>query len=201
MYRTRSGLILVFHGCDQSVLKKILSGEDLKVSRNKYDWLGHGIYFWDNSPERAFEDATFLKNNSIRSKTPISTPAVIGAVINLGICLDLLDYSNLKLLQFSNTVLESYNKPGYVLPKNRNVGNNEDLLLRERDCLVVEMLHEIINKNNLPAYDSVRGVFWKVRRYTKQPGFVKKIISRYAFETLTVLKGILCQERLMINLE
>jgi hypothetical protein len=44
MYSTRTGLVLGFHGCDQSIVDNILLGkENLKQSDNTYDWLGHGI--------------------------------------------------------------------------------------------------------------------------------------------------------------
>ena len=100
MYSTKTGLILGFHGCDESIINDILLGkEDLKQSNNTYDWLGHGIYFWENSPSRAVEFAKFLKNNPQRARTPIKTPSVIGAVIDLGYCLDFTDYSNLQLLK------------------------------------------------------------------------------------------------------
>ena len=42
MYVVRTGLILGFHGCDQSVMYNVVIGkENLKPSINKYDWLGH----------------------------------------------------------------------------------------------------------------------------------------------------------------
>jgi hypothetical protein len=85
MYTTRAGLVLGFHGCDKSVVEKVVSGkEHLKKSENAYDWLGHGIYFWENSPSRALEFATYLKDNPGYSKNPIKHPAVLGAVINSG---------------------------------------------------------------------------------------------------------------------
>jgi hypothetical protein len=41
MYKVRPGLVLGFHGCDQSVRNKVILGnEDLRLSINKYDWLG-----------------------------------------------------------------------------------------------------------------------------------------------------------------
>jgi len=46
MYSTKPGLILGFHGCDESVVEKVLKGnDDLITSKNEYDWLGNGIYF------------------------------------------------------------------------------------------------------------------------------------------------------------
>ncbi len=43
-----------FHGCDRSVLSSIINGKDsINNSENDYDWLGHGMYFWENNLERA----------------------------------------------------------------------------------------------------------------------------------------------------
>ena len=51
--------VLGYHGCDPAFAEKLLSGEvpinDWKPSTNDYDWLGHGIYFWEYAPERAFQ--------------------------------------------------------------------------------------------------------------------------------------------------
>jgi hypothetical protein len=39
-------LVLGYHGCDRSIMNDVLTGkQDLRVSRNDYDWLGNGIYF------------------------------------------------------------------------------------------------------------------------------------------------------------
>lgn len=106
MYSTRPGLILGFHGCDERLVSDVINGKSsLRNSTNKYDWLGHGVYMWDNSPSRAMEFAKWLKFNPGKSKRPIKNPAVIGAVINLGFCLDLLDYQNLSILKEAHTLL------------------------------------------------------------------------------------------------
>lgn len=92
MYSTRSGLVLGFHGCDESVATAVVNNhKNLKESNNKYDWLGHGIYFWEYSPDRAMEFAAFLKNNPSIANRTIKKPAIIGAVLDLGYCFDLLD--------------------------------------------------------------------------------------------------------------
>lgn len=37
-------------------MNDVLTGkQDLRVSRNDYDWLGNGIYFWEDSYQRAFQ--------------------------------------------------------------------------------------------------------------------------------------------------
>ena len=69
----------------------ILHGGSLKPSNNSYDWLGHGVYFWENNEQRAFQ---FAQEASKRTSSSIKEPFVIGAVIDLGYCLDLTDMSN-----------------------------------------------------------------------------------------------------------
>ena len=81
LYANRPNLTIGFHGCDQSVVDKVIAGkENLLASTNDYDWLGSGIYFWENNEERALEWAEIL---SKRPSSSIKTPAVIGAVIDL----------------------------------------------------------------------------------------------------------------------
>ena len=161
MYSTRSGLVLGFHGCDETVVQTVLNGRSfLRTSFNIYDWLGHGIYFWENSPSRAYEFAEYLMKYPGRSRGNITKPAVIGAVIDLGVCLDFLDYQNLQLLQLAYQFVTSTNN-NISVPKNRATCNSEDLLLKELDCTVIETVHALKKQTGQSAFDSVRGVFFE----------------------------------------
>ncbi len=92
MRTTLPQFVLGYHGCDQSLVKQLLSAEtQLKFSKNTYDWLGHAIYFWENAPFRAMEWAVECSKNPGITKGKIEKPAVIGAVIDLGNCLNLTD--------------------------------------------------------------------------------------------------------------
>src|SRR5438477_2600821 len=85
-----------YHGCDAAVAAKVLAGRvQLNPSNNPYDWLGQGIYFWEHGPQRAREWASEQAN---LSGAKIKEPSVLGARINLGECLDLLDTANTRLL-------------------------------------------------------------------------------------------------------
>lgn len=55
----RPGIIYGFHGCDRRTGEAVLAShvQHLRSSSNDYDWLGHGIYFWEASPERGLEFA------------------------------------------------------------------------------------------------------------------------------------------------
>ena len=82
LYANRPNLTIGFHGCDQSVVEKVVEGkENLLASTNDYDWLGNGVYFWENNEERALEWAIEM---SKRKNSRIKNPAVIGAIIDLG---------------------------------------------------------------------------------------------------------------------
>ena len=173
LYANRPNLTIGFHGCDQSVVDKVITGkENLLVSTNDYDWLGSGIYFWENNEERAYNWACEL---SKRSGSSIKSPAVIGAVIDLGYCFDLTDSTYLQELKDAYNFLVDYSKlTGQALPENKNIGSSTDLLLRKLDCMVIQMAHKIKRKANKHPYDSVRGVFWEGKQLYPNAGFAEK---------------------------
>jgi hypothetical protein len=152
VYKKLPNLILGFHGCHEDVHRAVVvQGESLKASDNSYDWLGNGIYFWEQNYERAYEWA----KNRYGSKA-----AVIGAVIDLGYCLNLTDSASadvlrqgFELLQFRCGLL------GNNLPQNRKSKKAKDVLLRDLDCAVIQQIHEFNNETNNQRFDSVRGIF------------------------------------------
>jgi len=166
------GLVIAYHGCDALIAERIVSGkEKLKGSKNLYDWLGHGQYFWENSPQRAFDWATELCERNTSSG--ISNPDVIGAVIDLGCCLNLMDIACIELVKYAYQDLVSsgaYDK----LPQNSNVGESNDLLLRYLDCAVIEYLHSISYPVFETKFDSVRGVFVEGNPIYPNAGFREK---------------------------
>jgi len=129
MYSTRPGLILAFHGCDKSVADKVISGhEQFRFSKNSYDWLGHGGYFWDSSPSRALEFAEYIKSSGEKSSQgAILNPAVMGAVLNLGFWEGNELYPNAGFRK-KNHIQICIRNPncikGYFLPRKINSGFN-----------------------------------------------------------------------------
>lgn len=161
MYDTLPSFVLGFHGCDRSVAERVFAGKThLRPSENEYDWLGHGIYFWENNPRRALDFARLLKRFPQRSRSVIRHPSVIGAVIDLGFCLNLLNSQFIGLAKRAFERLESLHRAaGTNLPLNSHVWGSRDLLLRPLDCAVIETAHSIRTEDGLPPFDSVRGVF------------------------------------------
>jgi hypothetical protein len=199
MYSTRTGLILGFHGCDQTVVDKVLNDKDsLQSSNNVYDWLGSGIYFWDNSPSRALSFAkTLQKLPYTNQNTKITKPAVLGAVLDLGFCLDLLDYENLKVLKLGHEILvQNSLTSGAIMPQNKSANGSKDLLHRELDCAVIQTLHKVREDNNQPAYDSLRGVFWEGKELYKKAGFKSKNHIQICIRNPNCIKGFFLPRKL-----
>jgi hypothetical protein len=107
--------ILGYHGCDQTAAEQLLSGTAFLPSTNQYDWLGRGVYFWEFGVDRAYRFA----EASLKRKNITASPAVVGVVLQLGQCFDLLD------TRFTHDLAQGFSaykkfakKKGLKLPKN-----------------------------------------------------------------------------------
>lgn len=193
MYSNLPNLILAFHGCDTETYEKVLyNHEALLPSNNPYDWLGNGIYLWENSLARAEEWAVMYckrYNKKNPDKTP-KKPAVIGTVINLGHCLDLTDYGSSEILKKGYEIL-SYELSllGKEMPLNRNVKENNDLLLRELDCAVIERIHQLNRELGRRNYDSVRGLFTEGKPVYQESGIMDKTHIQLCIINPNCIKG------------
>src|SRR6266568_4388688 len=119
-----SRLVLGYHGCTPEFADALIHGEvpisAWEYSANPYDWLGHGIYFWEFAPQRA--------------RAWSDQGGVVGAVIQLGTCLDLTDIDNTSLLAREfELVRKSFEQTGMPLPENK--GKRRDL-----DCLLLNKM-------------------------------------------------------------
>lgn len=193
MYSNLPNLIIGFHGCDMTTYKNVLyKHERLLASHNSYDWLGNGIYFWENSLDRAEEWAVSYCNR-YNKKHPAENqkePAVIGAVISLGHCLDLTDYGSAAILKTGYEILKlELSLIGKPLPVNKNPEGNRDLLLRELDCAVIERIHQYNRENNVRAYDSVRGVFIEGNPVYEDSGIMEKTHTQLCIINPNCIKG------------
>lgn len=186
MYPSKPGLIIGFHGCEEAIRNDIVSGSRmLKASRNKHDWLGAGFYFWESNYERAIDFAC-----NPPGKIKFESPSVLGAIIDLRFCLDLLNTADLKLIKQSyNTLAFSAEALGQELPINRPVKDNKDLLLRELDCAVIERLHYERMENGLKPFDSVRGVFVEGEELYPCAGFNDKNHIQICIRNPNCIKG------------
>lgn len=187
MYSSLPNFVLGFHGCDLEIGNNVVAGKDrLTQSENDYDWLGHGIYFWENNPQRALEYATTLKENPKRTLGKVNTPAVLGAIIDLGYCLDLFEASSLILVKKSYELLCSSKME---LPENKPANKSADLLLRYLDCLVIETLHSYNADNNYRDYDTVRSGFNEGKDLYPNSGFKEKNHIQICVRNPNCIKG------------
>ncbi|MDE6890999.1 MAG: hypothetical protein K2P50_04310 [Lachnospiraceae bacterium] len=193
MYSNLPNLIIGFHGCDMSTFKNVLyNHEKLKPSHNSYDWLGNGVYFWENSLARAEEWAISYceRHNKKYPNNPPKKPAVIGAVISLGHCLDLTDYGSSDILKNGYEILKlELSLIGKPLPINRNVTGNSDRLLRELDCAVIERIHQYNREKHNRDYDSVRGVFIEGKEVYEDSGIREKTHTQLCIVNPNCIKG------------
>lgn len=188
MYSTLPNIIIGFHGCDQEVFEKILyRHEPFKSSMNKYDWLGNGMYFWEQNLERAWE---WAKCGVTSPDIHIEKPAVIGAVIDLGFCLNLLDSNHIQILKNQYEILQARmsisDKP---MPINKSRKGTNDLLLRFLDCAVIEDLHNDRTKADVRPYDSVRGVFFEGDPIYETSGFMEQSHIQICVRNPNCIKG------------
>lgn len=156
-----SSIVLGYHGCEKSVGEKILAGSNVGRSENAYDWLGHGAYFWEGSAKRALDWAEFLKKHPPTTDRKIKHPFVVGAVIDLGNCLDLTDAASLDIVRAGydefKLVMETAGAP---LPVNEAAhAEDVDLVKRRLDCAVVNFVHALRERQGVEPFDTVRGVF------------------------------------------
>lgn len=165
--------MLGFHGCDEAVAEIVFAGRTpLRASQNDYDWLGHGVYFWESNPQRALDYARELQNRPERSRGHIGAPAVVGAIINLGHCLNLLDARYLKLVKTNyENLLQAAREAGTPMPENRRAPGASELLLRNLDCAVIETVHRLREEDGQPSFDSARGVFVEGKPLYPNAGF------------------------------
>lgn len=150
-------LVIAYHGCDAAIRDEVIQkGGQLKVYPKDYDWLGHGIYFWEHGPARALEWAKEQKKRG-----NVKTPAVLGVVLHLGRCFDLLDaeYTDV-LAEIYPLFAESMHVGNIPMPQNRSLNTtDQDQLLRHLDCAVLNWTIEQLEKQGAAPFHSVRGVF------------------------------------------
>ncbi|WAJ72283.1 hypothetical protein [Catenovulum adriaticum] len=158
MYSSKPAIVYGFHGLDKNTALNILLQEDnFRHSTNKYDWLGSGVYFWENNLERAKQYAI---QDSKRKNSSIEKPFVLGAVIELGNCLDLLDQKYNDFLKVAYTQLkQDLEAEGIEIPINKRFSSNDfDFKARELDCAVIRYACALAEDAGEP-FDSVRAAF------------------------------------------
>ncbi len=140
--------VIGYHGCEKEIADLLLRGAPFASSENVYDWLGRGTYFWEFGADRAARWSERYQANG--------GPAVVGAIIQLGNCFDLLDTRFTTLLSEAFSLFEkSLVERGLQVPVNK--GGTPDRKLRNLDCAYLNWYLEAVAED--VVYDTVRGCF------------------------------------------
>lgn len=197
--RSSGSFILGYHGCYRDVGEKLLAGGVFVASEEEYDWLGPGVYFWENDPRRALEWAIEKVKRAGNGE-----PMVVGAVIAPGRCLDLTTRDDLDLLQTAYESLKYANeRAGADMPRNKDLAHDRfnDRKLRFLDCAVIRHLEkniedeaeEVRAKGETPVVlpiQTVRGLFVEGGELYEGGGFFKKTHSQIAVVDQTSILGV-----------
>lgn len=167
MHALSSSFVLGYHGCDRDVAENLLAGDEFLASQNEYDWLGPGIYFWEVNPKRGLDWANELK---AAKRGGVKSPACVGAVIELGLCLDLTTLAGIDLVRKAHSSLAEIHESAQAeMPV-----NSKDLLRRNLDCAVIRTVHGVRKDAGDPPLDSVRGIFVEGKPLYENAGFYEK---------------------------
>lgn len=167
---TSGALVLAWHACDVTVRDRLVKGElaTLKPSRgglSDYDWLGNGVYFFENDQARAeaFAHTAVANPQHMLTRQPIANPAVVGAVLCVHNWVDLCTQDGIANFKAGLSSLKAsqreQNKP---MPTNKHAyPGDETILLRHLDCAAIDMMHKVRKAQGLPEAQAVRGAFYQ----------------------------------------
>lgn len=175
--------VIGYHGCDESVAEQLLAGRPFRKSENTYDWLGHGIYFWEYGCDRALRFA-----ERQRELGKIEKPAVVGALVQLGRCFDLMDTRFTSELAEAYRVFEtSVRQLGHPLPE--NAGKTPERKARKLDCAVLNFWLAALADDDL-SYDTVRCAFWEGDLVYPTAGFHQESHIQLAVRNPSCIVGV-----------
>jgi hypothetical protein len=143
VFEDRDGdpVVQAFHGTRASVAHEIVNTRAFESSRNPYDWLGHGVYFWQDSPQRA---ADWAKRHARGDAI-----GVVGARIRLGHCLDFVDTRYVRVYEEAASAWETAERAAGREPV-RNTGKH-----MARECAIINFL---CSHCDVPI-DTIRAVY------------------------------------------
>jgi hypothetical protein len=176
-------VVLAYHGCDAAVAERLLAGEPFRRSENDYDWLGAGVYFWEYGADRALR---FARDQQRRGK--VAEPAVVGALVQLGDCFDLLDTEYTQDLASAFRKYRSFAaRCGWMLP--RNAGSTPDKKLRRLDCSVLNYYFGKLGMHGV-EFDTVRCSFQEGERAFPGSGIFQESHIQIAVRNSACILGV-----------
>ena len=173
-------VVFGYHGCDAAVAEKLVTGRsDLTTSASAFEWLGNGSYFWEDSPDRA---KLWAEEKAKKGTHGIKRPAVVGAIIDLGNCLNLVDSESLNLVKDAYQILR-------VSDVSLPINSGKDGKARALDCAVMETLHRFREDTGKTPFDTVRSFFLEGDELYPTAGFRELDHIQICVRTSKSIKG------------
>lgn len=201
-------IVLAYHGCDVTTRDSLVRGDTRPVlSRNSYDWLGDGMYFFEGDADRALKLASTSHAHPDRllTRQPIATPAVVGAVLDVDRWLDLTTQDGIaNFTAAAANVMVAHESGATDLPTNKpSFPGDEDLLHRGFDRAVCQMVHALreiahgkaLQSGNTPhivataPYQASRGAFEQGRAISIASALCADTHIQIAVHDLHCIKG------------
>jgi hypothetical protein len=184
-------LVLGYHGCSRQTAHNLLGGSPFQGSTANYDWLGSGIYFWENDIDRAYAWA------KARPGTPSAAPSVVGAVIDLGHCLDLTTQAGIEAVKFAHTQFTAlWLQDQKVLPQNEDPPGNtsNDFVMRRLDCAVMNYLfsvqQQVVDAGLGTEFQTARALFPEGQRLYPSSGFLAQTHIQLSVRDPSTILGV-----------
>lgn len=177
-------IIVGYHGCTEEFARDLLLGNlpisAWQPSTNEWDWLGHGIYFWEHSPTRALRWARERYGRSGE------TPSIVGGIVQLGRCFDLLNEAvTILLVDSYKDLSRTFAEEHETMPRNRGKTRKR----RDLDCLVVNNCLDRLQVEGI-EYDTVRGAFLEGKRAYPGAGFSREGHIQVAVRNSDCILGV-----------
>ncbi|MEJ0106424.1 MAG: hypothetical protein WDO19_29485 [Bacteroidota bacterium] len=184
MARHQPFQIIGYHSCDKDIGLKILNGQtELIPSNNDWDWLGGGVYFWEQDPKHALDYAIDVANGDQHNSGKIVTPFIIGAIIELGNCLNLVESQSLSIIKEAHIgLVKLYGELGKKLPTNRDA-------IRKLDCSVIRYIHQSRKEAGEQMYDTIRSAFDEGEKVYEGASFTSRHHIQVCVINETLIRG------------
>jgi hypothetical protein len=163
---------------------RLLNGSDeLRPSNNSWDWLGPGIYFWEQNPYRALTYAEEAAQRQQKFSGKIRTPFVIGAMIELGNCLNLVEPNSINIVKEAyGELMATVRDDKIVMPTNKGAN-------RQLDCAVIRYIHEMNRRDGMPVYDTIRSPFQEGGPIYEGANFTDRLHIEICVRNPALIKG------------
>lgn len=177
-------IVYGYHGCDERTWENIKNNiQNFKPSKNDYDWLGEGIYFWENDPLRAKK----------WGKKDSPNPIILEAAIFLGNCLDFSRSDHIELLATVYKLYETVKKKANQIVPENMPGFKDDLdnIKRYKDCDVINFAYKFYSKN-YNKIDVIRSPFMEGKGIYSGTCFTEKQHIQLCVKDVSCIKNINC---------